>query len=48
MKKIWSDKQAIVLFLFPSFIVLLFIIIIPIGMSIYYSMLDWDGFGKGL
>lgn len=48
MEKIWGDKKAIVLFLFPSFVILLFIIIIPIGMSSYYSALDWDGFGKGI
>ena len=48
MEKIWGDKKAIALFLLPSLIILLFIIIIPIGMSIYYSVLDWDGFGKGI
>lgn len=48
MEKIWGDKKAVALFLFPSFVILLFIIIIPIGMSIYYSLLDWNGFGKGI
>lgn len=48
MEKIWGDKKAVAFFLFPSFIILCFIIIIPIGMSIYYSLLDWNGFGKGI
>lgn len=48
MEKIWGNKKAIALFLLPSFIILFFIIIIPIGMSIYYSLLDWNGFGEGI
>ncbi len=47
MEKVWGDKKAIIFFLFPSFIILAVIIIMPIVMSSYYSLLDWDGFGKG-
>jgi raffinose/stachyose/melibiose transport system permease protein len=47
VEKVWRDKKAIAFFLFPSFVILALIIIVPIGMSSYYSLLDWDGFGKG-
>ncbi|PHV69349.1 ABC transporter permease [Sporanaerobium hydrogeniformans] len=47
MEKVWGDKKAILFFLFPSFVILALIIITPIMMSSYYSLLDWDGFGKG-
>ncbi|MDD2968603.1 MAG: sugar ABC transporter permease [Lachnospiraceae bacterium] len=47
MKKILSDKRAIVLFLLPTLLVILLIIIIPILISFYYSLLNWDGIGKG-
>lgn len=47
MEKVWKNKKAIVFFLFPSFIILMFVIITPIIMSSYYSLLDWNGFGKG-
>ncbi len=47
MEKVWSDKKAIAFFLFPSFVILALIIIVPIIMSSYYSLLKWDGFGQG-
>lgn len=47
MEKVWANKKAIVFFLFPSFVILTLIIIVPILMSSYYSLLDWSGFGKG-
>ncbi len=47
MERVWSDKKAIAFFLFPSFVILALIIIVPIIMSSYYSLLKWDGFGKG-
>lgn len=47
MERVWRDKKAIVFFLLPSFLILMIVIIIPIVMSSYYSLLDWDGFGKG-
>ncbi|HOA79735.1 MAG TPA: sugar ABC transporter permease [Defluviitaleaceae bacterium] len=47
MEKVWSNKKAIIFFLFPSFVILTLIIIVPIIMSSYYSLLKWDGFGKG-
>lgn len=47
MKKILSDKRAIALFVIPSLVIMLVIVLVPILISVYYSMLDWDGLGKG-
>ncbi|SNX54662.1 sugar ABC transporter permease [Thermoanaerobacterium sp. RBIITD] len=48
MEKILSDKKAIFLFVFPAFLVFLVIVLLPIFFSFYYSLLKWDGFGKGV
>ena len=48
MHKILSNKKAIVLFLFPTVLLLSVFVVVPICMSVYYSMLDWDGIGKGM
>lgn len=47
MKKILSDKKAIFLFTFPTLLIMVIIVIVPIFISSYYSLLDWDGIGKG-
>lgn len=47
MKKILSNKRAIFLFLLPTFLTMAVVVIVPIGISIYYSLLKWDGFGSG-
>lgn len=47
MHKILSNKKAIVLFLFPTVLLISIFVVVPICMSVYYSMLDWDGIGKG-
>ena len=47
MKKILSNKKAIALYIVPTIIIMLIIVIVPIFISVYYSMLDWDGLGKG-
>ncbi|MDD3214239.1 MAG: sugar ABC transporter permease, partial [Eubacteriales bacterium] len=47
MQKVLSDKRAILLFLLPALILFLCIVIIPIGISFYYSLLKWDGIGQG-
>ena len=43
MNKIYRNKKAIVLFLLPAVILFVGIIILPILMSTYYSLHDWDG-----
>ena len=46
MEKVLRDKKAVFLFLFPSFILFTFIVIIPIFMSAYYSLTEWRGIGE--
>lgn len=48
MEKLMKDKKAIFLFAFPTFLLFTVIIVLPIFFSIYYSMLQWDGFNKGV
>ncbi|PHV69925.1 ABC transporter permease [Sporanaerobium hydrogeniformans] len=47
MTKILSDKKAIFIFMFPTLFVMALIVVIPIFISGYYSLLSWDGIGKG-
>lgn len=47
MQKVLSDKRAICLFILPTVLFFLLIVIIPIFMTGYYCLLDWSGFGKG-
>ncbi len=47
MKKILSNKKAIIIFVFPTILIMTVIVAVPILISFYYSMLDWDGLGKG-
>lgn len=47
MKKILSNKKAIFLFMFPTLFIMTVIVIVPVFMSSYYSLLEWDGIGKG-
>ncbi|MHB8062866.1 MAG: carbohydrate ABC transporter permease [Ruminiclostridium sp.] len=46
MDKVLRDKKAIIIFMTPAILFFLAIIISPIFMSSYYSLLDWDGLGK--
>jgi raffinose/stachyose/melibiose transport system permease protein len=46
MDRVLGDKKAIFLFLFPSLIIFATIVIIPIFMSGYYSLNQWDGIGE--
>ena len=48
MNRVLSNKKAICVFLLPAFLLFVVMIIIPIGMSAYYSTLDWDGIGEGV
>ncbi len=47
MDRVLSDKKAICLFELPALLLFVCIVIIPIGISLYYSTLDWDGIGVG-
>lgn len=46
MKKLYSNKLTIFLFILPAFLLFALILIAPIFMSGYYSFFDWNGFGK--
>ena len=48
MDKLLKDKKAIFLFVFPAFLVFVMAILLPICFSVYYSLLKWDGIGKGI
>ena len=48
MEKVRRNKGAICLFMLPAVVLFAIIIIIPIFMSSYYSLLDWDGITKGV
>lgn len=43
MNRLYRNKLAIILFLLPTLILFIGIIVIPIIMSAYYSLFDWDG-----
>jgi len=43
MDRTMKNKTAILLFLLPACILFIGIIVVPIFMSAYYSLLDWDG-----
>lgn len=47
MQKILSNKKAIVLFMSPTMLLMAIFVVVPICMSVYYSLLDWDGIGQG-
>ncbi len=47
MDKVRRNKLAILVFILPAAILFFGIIIIPIFMSGYYSLLDWDGITAG-
>lgn len=44
MNRLYRNKPAIILFLLPAMILFIGIIIVPIIMSAYYSLHDWNGF----
>lgn len=46
MNKLYTNKLAIFLFLLPALILIIGIIVVPIIMSAYYSLQDWDGITK--
>lgn len=48
MHKVRNNKAAVVVFILPAVLLFLGIIILPVFLSTYYSMLDWDGISKGV
>jgi len=47
MDRVLRDRVAISIFVLPTFILFVVIVIVPIFLSGYYSMLKWDGIGEG-
>lgn len=45
MKKLYSNKLHILIFLLPALILFCGVLIAPIVMSTYYSFFDWNGIG---
>lgn len=43
MKKLYSNKLTICLFLLPAILLFVGVLVAPIVMSLYYSFFDWDG-----
>lgn len=46
MNKVLTNKRAIALFIIPSLALFVMMAIVPIFLSMYYSMLDWRGMGS--
>lgn len=46
MDRVLSNKKAIFIFIFPCLAFFIAIIVLPIFISGYYSLLNWDGIGK--
>ncbi|GAE32474.1 carbohydrate ABC transporter permease [Halalkalibacter hemicellulosilyticus] len=46
MNRVMSDKKVIALYVLPAFILLLVLVYIPIIMTGYYGLMDWDGIGQ--
>ena len=46
MEKIMSDKRIVALYVLPSLILLLTIVYVPIVLTGFYGLLEWDGIGK--
>ncbi|PYE44546.1 sugar ABC transporter permease [Paenibacillus barcinonensis] len=47
MNAVFSNKGTIAVFVLPTLILFCGIVLIPIFISSYYSLLDWNGVGKG-
>lgn len=46
MTKLYSKKSTIILFILPALLLFLAILVAPIFASGFYSLFDWNGFGK--
>ncbi|NLG04426.1 MAG: sugar ABC transporter permease, partial [Clostridia bacterium] len=46
MKKLYSNKMNIILFILPALILFFLILVAPVFVSGYYSLYDWNGFGE--
>lgn len=47
MDKVFSNKRDIAVFVGPTLLLFVAIVLVPIFVSSYYSLLDWNGIGRG-
>ncbi|MBE6821932.1 MAG: sugar ABC transporter permease [Ruminococcaceae bacterium] len=47
MNSVFSNKKAICIFVVPTMIIFIGIVFVPILISSYYSLLEWNGVGQG-
>lgn len=47
MNSVFSNKGTIAVFVLPTLLLFCGIVLIPIFVSSYYSLLDWNGVGRG-
>ena len=45
MKNVMSNKWIITLYVLPALLLILILIYIPIILTGYYGLMDWDGIG---
>lgn len=48
MNAVFFNKTTIAIFVLPTVVLFCAIVLIPIFVSSYYSLLDWNGIGKGV
>lgn len=48
MDRVLRDKKAIAFFVLPALLIFVFVVIIPMLVSLYYSGLKWDGIGESV
>lgn len=46
MNRVLGDKKAIFIFVMPALLLFIFIVIIPLVLSVYFSLFEWDGIGE--
>lgn len=46
MHKMFSDKRIVALYVWPSLLLLLGLVYVPIVLTGYYGFMDWNGIGK--
>ena len=46
MNRMLSNKKSIAIFLLPALVVFTVVVIVTVGASVWFSLLDWDGIGE--
>ncbi|WP_096437167.1 carbohydrate ABC transporter permease [Alteribacter populi] len=46
MDRVMSDKKVIALYVLPAFLLLLILVYVPIVLTGYYGLMNWDGIGE--